>query len=85
MINPNSSVEIYTSRTCGYCYAAKSALQSHGLKYTEYDVTVDDAKRAEMVRRSGLRTVPQIFIDGQSIGGYRELAKLLAEKAEKKD
>jgi GrxC family glutaredoxin len=79
MIDQNSSIEIYTSRTCGYCYMAKELLKSHGLKYTEYDVTLDEAKRQEMVQRSGRRTVPQIFIDGQSIGGAHELSKLVGD------
>lgn len=79
MINQNSSIEIYTSRTCGYCRAAKYVLESRGLKYREYDVTVDDEKRQEMMQRSNRRTVPQIFIDGESIGGYQELAALVAE------
>lgn len=77
MIDKNARIEIYASRTCGYCYAAKSLLDMHGLPYTEIDVTFDDEKRREMTERSRQRTVPQIFIDGQSVGGYRELAQLL--------
>lgn len=78
MIDQDSSIEVYTGRACGYCRAAKQILESRGLKYTEYDVTLDDARREEMMRRSNRRTVPQIFIDGESIGGYQELAALLA-------
>lgn len=77
MIKENSSIEIYTSRTCGFCYMAKEMLKSRGLKYTEYDVTVDDKKRMEMMQRSGRRSVPQIFVDGVSIGGSHELKELL--------
>ena len=77
MIDQQSHIEIYTSRTCGYCYAAKSLLNERGLTYIEIDVTFDDEKRREMMERSKQRTVPQIFIDGKSIGGYRELARLL--------
>lgn len=79
MMDQSPAIEIYTSRTCGYCRAAKQLLQSRGLQYTEYDVTVDDEKRMEMMRRSNRRTVPQIFIDGESIGGYQELATMFAE------
>jgi glutaredoxin 3 len=78
MIDQNSSIEIYSTRTCGYCRAAKHVLDLRGLKYTEYDVTLNTEKREEMVRRSNRRTVPQIFIDGESIGGYQELVQLLA-------
>ena len=80
MIDQNSSIEVYTTRNCGYCRAAKRVLDLRGLKYIEYDVTLNDVKREEMMRRSNRRTVPQIFIDGESIGGYQELAQLLAEQ-----
>jgi glutaredoxin 3 len=78
MVDQNSLIEIYTSRTCGFCHAAKHLLQSRGLKYTEVDITTDNEKRLEIMRLSGQRTVPQIFINGESIGGYQELAELLA-------
>lgn len=77
MIDEHAHIEIYTSRTCGYCYAAKSLLNERGLAYTEIDVTFDDEKRREMMDRSKQRTVPQIFVDGKSIGGYRDLVMLL--------
>jgi glutaredoxin 3 len=77
MIDEQAHIEIYTSRTCGYCYAAKSLLHEHGLAYTEVDVTFDAEKRREMMERSKQRTVPQIFIDGKPIGGYRDLVGLL--------
>lgn len=77
MIDEQAYIEIYTSLTCGYCYAAKSLLSERGLAYTEIDVTFDDEKRREMMERSKQRTVPQIFVDGKSIGGYRDLARLL--------
>jgi glutaredoxin 3 len=78
MIDQHSSIEIYSTRNCGYCRAAKHVLDLRGLQYTEYDVTVNAEKREEMMRRSNRRTVPQIFIDGESIGGYQELVQLLA-------
>lgn len=77
MVDQQAHIEMYTSRTCGYCYAAKSLLKERGLTYIEIDITFDDEKRGEMMERSQQRTVPQIFIDGKSIGGYRELARLL--------
>lgn len=77
MIDEHARIEIYTSRTCGYCYAAKSLLNEQGLAYTEVDVTYDDEKRREMMERSKQRTVPQIFIDGKPVGGYRDLVRLL--------
>ena len=71
-----TDVKIYTTRTCGYCVAAKRLLSSRGISYEEVDVSRDDDKRAWLVEATGRRTVPQIFIGGQSIGGYHELAEL---------
>lgn len=67
-------VEIYTTPICGYCTAAKRLLNKKGVEYTEYNVMMKPALRAEMTQRSnGGRTVPQIFIDGTPIGGCDEL------------
>jgi glutaredoxin 3 len=69
-------VEVYTTPSCPYCVRAKRLLGERGIAYEEIDVSGDDDLRADVMRRSGRRTVPQIFIDGQSIGGYDELAAL---------
>ena len=61
---------------CPYCVAAKRLLQARGIPYTEFDVAQDDALRADVMQRSGRQTVPQIFIDGRSIGGFEELRDL---------
>jgi glutaredoxin 3 len=71
-----AAVTIYTTRVCGYCIAAKRLMKDRGIAYEEIDVSGDDEKRAWLVQETGRRTVPQIFIGGQSIGGYEELAKL---------
>jgi glutaredoxin 3 len=71
-----AEVTIYTTRVCGYCVAAKRLLTARKVAYTEIDVTGDHAKRAWLVDATGQRTVPQIFIAGESIGGYEELADL---------
>ena len=73
---PASDVVIYTTRTCAYCLVAKRLLSKRGIAFEEVDVTGDAAKRAWLVQVSGRRTVPQIFIRGESIGGYDELAAL---------
>ena len=70
-------IEIYTKAFCGYCHRAKRLLDSKGVSYTEYDITMGGPKRAEMLeRKPDASTVPQIFIDGQAIGGSDELARL---------
>ena len=71
-----AEVTIYTTGTCPYCFAAKSLLAKKGVRYEEIDVTGNDAERARLVERTGRRTVPQVFIDGTSIGSYDELAEL---------
>lgn len=70
-------VEIYTKMFCGYCVRAKALLDSKGVDYTEYDVTMGGAdKRAMLERKPDAVTVPQIFIDNVAIGGSDDLAAL---------
>lgn len=70
-------VTIYTSPTCGYCFAAKRLLSAKGVSFEEIDVSRDPARRAEMVERAGgRRTVPQIFIGGEGVGGFDDIAAL---------
>ena len=69
-------VELYTTPSCPFCVRAKRLLTERHVLYTEMDVSEDDALREDVMRRTGRRTVPQIFIDGRSIGGYEELAEL---------
>jgi glutaredoxin 3 len=71
-----ADVTVYTTRFCGYCIAAKRLLAKRGIAYGEIDVSGDEEKRAWLVDVTGRRTVPQIFIRGESIGGYEELAAL---------
>lgn len=71
------AVEIYTKFGCGYCYRAKKLLESKGVEYTEYDITMGGPKRAEMLQRApGAMTVPQIFIGATHVGGSDDLAAL---------
>ena len=70
-------VEIYTQDWCAYCARAKRLLDSKGAAYREIDAPHGSAARAEARDRSGGRTtMPQIFIDGQHIGGADELMAL---------
>lgn len=72
-----AEVEIYTSALCGYCSRAKHLLTNKGVQFAEYDVTFDRKKRREMTERTGGKTaVPQIFIDGKSVGGSDDLIEL---------
>lgn len=74
--NDMTNIEIYSKQWCPYCTKAKMLLQSKGLDYQEVDVTSDILLEQEMIKRSQRRSVPQIFIDDVSIGGYDDLAQL---------
>lgn len=72
-----AKVEIYTTPTCPYCIRAKALLKTKGVDYQETDVSRDPALRDAMMQRAGgRRSVPQIFIDGQHIGGSDDLHAL---------
>lgn len=70
-------VEIYTTPICPYCHAAKRLLQNKGVAYAEIDVSRDLRLREAMIQRAkGRRTVPQIFIGDQHVGGCDDLHAL---------
>jgi glutaredoxin 3 len=71
-----SDVQVYTTDNCAYCTRAKALLQKRGITFEEVDVSQDSAKRAWLVKTTGRRTVPQIFIKGEAIGGSDELYAL---------
>jgi glutaredoxin 3 len=70
------NIDLYSSRWCGFCMRAKMLLDSKGVEYNEIDVDQDSALRAQMMQRSGRRTVPQIFIDEVHVGGCDDLFAL---------
>jgi len=77
-------VEIYTTRFCAFCNAAKALLKRKGVTYSEIDVSSDFNRRQEMIQRAkGRMTVPQIFIGAAHVGGSDELHAL--ERAGKLD
>jgi len=70
-------VEIYTGPSCAFCDFAKALLDRKGISYKEIFIGDDTNKMEEMIKKSnGMRTVPQIFIDGQHIGGNDKLQVL---------
>jgi glutaredoxin 3 len=72
-----AKIEVYTTSYCPYCFRAKALLRSKGVPFEELDVTNDPALRAKMVKLAGgRRTVPEIFINGEIIGGCDELYAL---------
>ncbi|MGB4343224.1 MAG: glutaredoxin 3 [Moraxellaceae bacterium] len=78
-----ADVVIYTTPICPYCVRAKSLLKQKGVAWTEIDVSRDDNERMALMARTKQRTVPQIFINGQHVGGSDDLYAL--ERAGKLD
>jgi thioredoxin reductase (NADPH) len=70
------SIVLYTKPACPYCEMAKRLLAAKGQTWTELDVEADPARRAEMIERSGRRTVPQIWIGERHVGGFDDLSEL---------
>jgi len=67
-------IEVYSTAVCPYCVAAKNLLKSKGLEWNEVRIDTDPVQRDAMLARSGgRRTVPQIFVNDQLVGGYDDL------------
>ena len=74
---PAPEITIYATAWCGYCHRAKALLRSKGIEdWTEIDVEDLPGSWNELTERTGGRTVPQIYIGDQRIGGYDDLAAL---------
>ena len=69
-------VRMYTTLICPYCIRAKMLLKAKGVVWEEIDVSGDHEARAWLVKTTGRRTVPQIFINDESIGGFDEMRAL---------
>ncbi len=75
-----ANVEIYTWSTCPFCVRAKALLDRKGVEYTEYCIDGDEAARAKMSQRAhGRRSLPQIFINDQHVGGCDDIHALNAQ------
>lgn len=69
-------VTVYTTKVCPYCVRAKALLDRRGIPYSEVDVSHDPDKRSWLVEATGRRTVPQIFIGEEPVGGCDDLYAL---------
>lgn len=72
------SIVLYTKDHCPYCKNAKALLTQKGVTFTDIEITGNDVLMAEMVKKSGRYTVPQIFIGDTHVGGGSDLAELNA-------
>ncbi|PIE89752.1 MAG: glutaredoxin 3 [Acidobacteria bacterium] len=70
------NVKIYTTKICPYCIRAKMLLKKKNITFEEVNVGNDPQMRMKLVEMTGMRTVPQIFFDNRSIGGFTELQAL---------
>lgn len=75
----DQQVVVYTTPICGYCFMAMRLLDDLNVDYVKIDVAGDPEARSWLQQTTKQSTVPQIFIEGRSIGGYQELRKLVAQ------
>ena len=69
----DSKVVLYTTDPCGFCRSAKALLAARGVEYLEEDMARDPEGRERLLALTGQMTFPQVIVDGQPIGGFREL------------
>ncbi len=70
-----SRITVYTTEPCGYCRTAKALLAKRRVPFEEINLSRNPEGRAELVRKTGMMTFPQVVIDGEPIGGYQELVQ----------
>ena len=69
-------VLMYTTAVCPYCQMAERLLRAKGVELEKVRVDLEPARRAEMMEKTGRRTVPQIYVGETHVGGYDDLAAL---------
>ena len=67
------TITLFTTEPCGFCRQAKALLAARGLAYNEVNLAKDPEGRADLVKRTGQMTFPQILVGERAIGGFREL------------
>lgn len=75
-----SEIIMYTANLCPYCTMAKRLLQAKGVSFTEINVDAEPGMREAMMQKTKRRTVPQIYIGEQHIGGFDDLYALDQKK-----
>ena len=76
MIKSDSKILIYSTSWCGPCSNAKRLLAENGISFKEIDIEDQGMTRDDLFEITGGRTVPQIVVDGRTIGGYTDLVEL---------
>ncbi len=75
MSNTQSPITVYTTEPCSFCARVKGILKSHGLEFSEVNLSKDPAGRIELVNRTGMMTFPQVLVGDELLGGYAETLK----------
>jgi glutaredoxin 3 len=70
-----AQITVYSTDPCSFCSRAKELLQRRGYAYEEINLSKDPAGRAELVDKTGMFSFPQIVINGEVLGGFRELVQ----------
>ena len=73
-----SEIEMFTGPNCNYCKAAKDLLAENGLAFNERDISDPQVMQEFRERLPRQKSIPQIFVDGEHIGGYEDLRLRLA-------
>jgi glutaredoxin 3 len=73
-----ANVTVYTKNLCSFCSAAKQLIKSKNFPFDEVNMEGDQELMIKIMKQSGQRTVPQIFVGDVSVGGYRELTAAMA-------
>jgi glutaredoxin 3 len=68
-----SEVTVYTTEPCAFCARAKGLLKARGVEFAEVNLSKDPVGRAELARKTGMMSFPQVIIDGELIGGFTEV------------
>jgi glutaredoxin 3 len=66
-------ITIYSTDPCSFCARVKGLLQTQGVKYSEVNLSKDPQGRVELARKTGMMTFPQVLIDGELLGGFKEV------------
>jgi len=69
-----AKILMYSTDPCSFCASAKKLLATRGLEYDEINLAKDPDGRMELAQKTGMMSFPQILIDGELVGGFRELA-----------
>jgi glutaredoxin 3 len=70
-----SEVVVYSTDPCSFCARVKGLLSSHGVEYTEVNLSRDPEGRVELAHRTGMMTFPQVLVDGRLLGGFAEVQR----------